>query len=1108
MCRRLILLTVLMLGLVSANVAVAGRATLIGWWTFDEGSGNIAADSSGKGNDGTIGGTPQWATGTIGGALNLSGDDYVAIDGVVDDITSTDITLSVWIQSTQTGQGDVIAANDGASGHPLEFYIDDGGYPGRYDGSDVTYPNAPRVGDGQWHMMTLVREGNEGRIYVDGVLAVTYSSGFSLASVTRWSIGQEWDDSTPSNFYTGLVDDVRFYDGALSSDHVLDLFNGIEPAFTRAMSPDPADGALYADTWASLAWTAGDTATSHDVYMSENFDEVNDRAAAAFQGNQALPFFTVGFPGFAYPDGMVPGTTYYWAVDEVEADGVTKYVGRVWSFSIPPRTAYNPSPRDGAKAVQTDVTLSWTPGFGAKLHTVYFGDDLDTVSNATGGAPTGTTRFTPGALEKDKVYYWRVDEFNPPELVKGNVWTFRTMPEIVITNPDMIGWWKLDSIHGTKVLDWSGYGNDGTIGGNPQLVEGAIDFGLDLRGADYVSLDPVADDLTSTDFTVSIWIRTTQGGEGNVIASNTGSSHVFQFGVKGGNIWVDDGPESQFTTVNDDQWHMITFVKSGSNGLVYADGVEVGKISTTINVTTEARWSIGQEWDSGPSDFYVGMVDDARFFNKALTPDEVVELMRGDPLVAWNPKPASGKAIDVEQAKQPLTWSPGDNASQHDVYLSMDKDALDMADTSTADIYRGRQAGASYSVPGGLEWGTGPYYWRIDEINADGSVSGGSIWSFSVADYLIVEDFEGYTDDDAANEAIWQHWIDGFGVSGNGAQVGYLMPPYAEKTIVHGGDQSMPLMYTNTGGVMNSEAVLSVSSLRNWTLHEVGALSIWFRGNPASVGSFTEAPVGTFTMTGSGTDIWGNADEFHFAYKMLSGAGSIIARVNSVGNTNAWAKAGVMIRESLDPGSTHCFVCVTPGQGASFQRRLSTDGTSSSDTEAGITAPHWVKLERDIAGNFTASRSTNGSTWVPLGTAIPERILMGSSVYVGLAVTSHDAALTCEAKFSNVTTTGNVTGQWTSQDIGITSNAAAPLYVSVANATGAPAVVAHPDPAAATIDVWTEWVISLQDFAGKGINLANIDKIAVGLGSQSGGAAAGGSGTVYLDDFRLYRTSP
>ncbi|MHC4627982.1 MAG: LamG domain-containing protein, partial [Planctomycetota bacterium] len=93
--------------------------------------------------------------GTLIGALDLS-NDYVVIDGVVDDITGTDITLSIWIRSTQTGQGDLFAANDSASAHPLEFYIESG-RPGRYDGGDTTYSTAPLVADGQWHMMTYVR---------------------------------------------------------------------------------------------------------------------------------------------------------------------------------------------------------------------------------------------------------------------------------------------------------------------------------------------------------------------------------------------------------------------------------------------------------------------------------------------------------------------------------------------------------------------------------------------------------------------------------------------------------------------------------------------------------------------------------------------------------------------------------------------------------------------------------------------------------------------------------------------------------------------------------------------------------------------------------------
>jgi hypothetical protein len=264
-------------------------------------------------------------------------------------------------------------------------------------------------------------------------------------------------------------------------------------------------------------------------------------------------------------------------------------------------------------------------------------------------------------------------------------------------------------------------------------------------------------------------------------------------------------------------------------------------------------------------------------------------------------------------------------------------------------------------------------------------------------------------------------------------------------------------------------------------------------------------------MTGSGTDIWDvgpgvgeYGDEFHFAYKTLTGAGSITARVMSVQNTNDWAKAGVMIRETLDAGSKHGFACITPSNGVASQGRQDTGGASFNTNQAGITAPHWVKLERTNSGSFIVSHSPNGTAWSPVTGAIPQSITMPATVYIGLALTSHDAALTCQAVFSNVTTTGNVSGQWMNQDIGIESNAAEPLYVAISNASGAPAVVANEDPAAAQIDAWTPWIIPLQAFSDQGINLRNVDKIAIGLGS-TGGVSAGGSGTMYIDDIRLYR---
>jgi len=294
-------------------------------------------------------------------------------------------------------------------------------------------------------------------------------------------------------------------------------------------------------------------------------------------------------------------------------------------------------------------------------------------------------------------------------------------------------------------------------------------------------------------------------------------------------------------------------------------------------------------------------------------------------------------------------------------------------------------------------------------------------------------------------------------------------------------------------------------------------LSLWFRGNPASVGSFVEGPIGTYTMTATGADIWNDADQFHYAFKMLTGAGSIIAKVESVELANNWSKAGVMIRETLGAGSKFAAVYVTPTNadgtatnGCTFQARLDTDVAAVSDSgvrtaeQLAIVAPYWVKLERDVAGNFRASYSADGSTWRQMAWN-PQSVPMSSNVYVGLALTSHDAALTCEAVFSNVTITGTVGAQWTNQDVGIESNAAEPLYVAVSNSAGAPAVVVHDDPAASNINTWTEWVIPLQDLADQGIVLTNVDRIAIGLGTQGNMTVPGGSGKMYIDDIRLYQ---
>ncbi|MHC4323661.1 MAG: DUF1349 domain-containing protein [Planctomycetota bacterium] len=467
-----------------------------------------------------------------------------------------------------------------------------------------------------------------------------------------------------------------------------------------------------------------------------------------------------------------------------------------------------------------------------------------------------------------------------------------------------------------------------------------------------------------------------------------------------------------------------------------------------------------------------------------------------------------------------LGWNAGAVAASHEVYFGTDSDAVKNA-TKSSPEYKGPKAlGEESYDPGKLILNTN-YYWRIDEVNdASGdSPWAGNVWSFTTGDYFVIDDFEIY---DANDNQIWWAWKDGLGYvahgnepaypgNGTGSEVGDgNTDSYTEQSIVHGGDQSMPYFFDNNkqSFAYYSEAEKTLSVQRDWTEEGVANLSLWFRGNPASTGSFVEAPAGTYTMTGSGTDIWdvsgpGDSyhDEFHYAYKTLSGIGSMVAKVESVSDTHNWAKAGVMIRETLDADSKHAMMVVTPGSGVSFQRRPETGGASINDDTADITAPYWVKIERDIAGTFSAYSSADGSSWQKVG--VSEPIQMGTNVFIGLAVTSHDAALTCEAVFTNVTTDGSVGTLWANQDIGIASNDAEPIYVVVSNAAGASAVVVHEDQAAAQIDEWTQWIIPMQDLADQGINLSNVDRIAIGLGTKGNTTTPGGSGKMYFDDIRL-----
>jgi len=460
----------------------------------------------------------------------------------------------------------------------------------------------------------------------------------------------------------------------------------------------------------------------------------------------------------------------------------------------------------------------------------------------------------------------------------------------------------------------------------------------------------------------------------------------------------------------------------------------------------------------------------------------------------------------------PLSWLPGKSAKFHDVYLGTDRaNVSDAGISDTTGIYRGRLSAASYSPPEGIQLGK-TYYWRIDEIEANGTPHKGEVWSFTVTPYVLVDDFEDYND---LTNLIYLAWIDGYGSpsqgipgNGTGSTVGNTDPPYAEQTIVRPGSaQSMPLGYNNSGTAKLSEAIAKINDLksgRDWTTHGVKALSLWFRGYPAYMGSFIEAPAGTYAVTAGGTDIGGTSDQCHFAYKEVSGASTVVAKVLSVSNTHTDAKAGVMIRDSLDADSAGAMVYITPGGAIALGYRDSAGASSTTVGQvSGITAPQWLKIERALGGIIRGYYSADGTTWTQIGTSIAT-VTMNLPVYVGLAVTSHNTSQKCAAQFSNVTFPDTSVGpQWSDQDIGIINNKAEPMYVAISSGNGKTGVVYHEDPNATLISTWTEWNINLKQFSDQGVALTDIDKMFIGFGNKAN-PKSGGTGTMYLDDIRLY----
>jgi concanavalin A-like lectin/glucanase superfamily protein len=564
---------------------------------------------------------------------------------------------------------------------------------------------------------------------------------------------------------------------------------GTGTAFFIGMNDQRAIGGGYNGDDVEVAgyWVTGEwhhLALTYDGTTARLYADGVEIGAQAKSWNLVL--------GRAHIGRQVNDAAEFWdgLVDEVYLFDHTLSVDEILDVMAGMNTelAGDPIPEDEAVDVPRDDDLSWIAGEFAATHDVYFGTTWEDVNAAGRADPrdvlisegqSGVT-YEPGRLEFGETYYWRIDEVNAaPDstLFKGDVWSFTVEP---------LAYPIAGIVATSNGISEADAGPENLVNGSglnaaDQHSTASADMWLAVAGgADPISLEFAFDRLYKL-HEMMVWNYNVQ------------FELILGFGVK--NVTVE-------------------YSEDGMDWAALGD-VELGQGTAQSNYTANTTVDFG-----GVAAAHVRLVVNEGYGVMGQLGLSEVRFMQ-IPAHAREPEPADGATdVAVEAA---LGWRAGREAEVHEVYLSTDEAAVADGSAPAAEV-----AEDSYPLSGlDLQLGN-TYYWKIDEVNEAEAISvwEGDVWSFATQAFIAIDDMESYDDED---NRIYDTWIDGF-VNETGSTVGHLDAPFAETSIVHGGDQSMPLQFDNAGGVTTSEAELTLDRAQDWTGHGIQTLSLYFFG--------------------------------------------------------------------------------------------------------------------------------------------------------------------------------------------------------------------------------------------------------------------------------------
>jgi hypothetical protein len=758
---------------------------------------------------------------------------------------------------------------------------------------------------------------------------------------------------------------------------------------------------------------------------------------------------------YFYPMPLEPGATYYWRVDTTSTAGVLS-TGSVWSFTVMPVTATVPSPADGASwLVFSGQTLSWKVGQNAPTHDVYFGTDKAAVeagdASVLKASSLADATFETGALEPSTTYYWRVDEIDAAgSKFVGDVWSFTT----TLTGLGHATREIWENIEGTVVNDL--VTAETFLACAPDIVDEVPNFAFDDRADNYGAR-------------LSAWLYVPEAGEYTFWVASDDASALF--------LGADPGKAVKIAQV------------SGWAGNYAWDSAAEQK-SKPIMLDKGTYYIEALMKEGGGGDNLSAAWQGPAVPNRALISGGYLE-----PYVRqWVSAPSPADGATGLPAAVELSWCPGVDAAQQDVYFGTSKAAVSAGDAS---VFKGRQAESTLALDV-LVWGA-TYYWRVDEVTAAGDVFAGPVWSFSIVDSVGIDNFDAYDVAPAAPAAGPLGWwkFDGNAKdsSGNGLNgtenggVGYGDGVDGQAIHMDGVDDFVVVGSVGISGTMPR-------TIAGWVKADTTNIVDW-----TNVFGFTSKPDGACYLSFDIDKIGGANQYCIHCYCFEIGYVEIDLEWHHMaasydGTTIKWYGDGKLFGSSAQALNTQDNVQMGKrGHAAGGNFPGAVDDVRIYNTVLSL-------AEIESLAGFVPT-NVLPDAWVAAGTVtaaadadVAQQGAKSMKLVYDNSVAPYQGSVSFVLAAPIDVTAAESVSVWV---LGDPANAPATLSLALEDSAGAVAVMSHPDPAATQVGTWTKVDVPLAALAG--VDLTAVTKVTIGVGNGT----AGGAGTLYIDDVRVGR---